>query len=145
MTPRANLSRSRERGSVTVFTLVTVTALFAGAGLVLDGGAATDTKAKAIGDAFGAARAGAEALARQQFAVNGSVVTDPAAARAAVLAYLARIGATGHAVTTVTGATVTVTVSLTSPTRLLDAFGLSSITVTGRGTATATYGTGGPG
>jgi Flp pilus assembly protein TadG len=126
-------------GSVTLWLLVMVVPLFAAVGLVVDGGSAMAAKATAISDAYGAARAGAQQLDLATYASTGDVVLDPAAARAAAESYLSAAGAPDAQVD-VAGDQVRVSVSLASPTHLLDLVGLSTMTVSGRGSATATYG-----
>lgn len=129
-----------EEASITLYALITLPVLFAGVGLVVDGGYAMVAKSRAISDAFAAARAGAEALSEPTYAATATVVLDPVAARDAALGYLNQAGAGAGAVVNVGGNEVSVSVRLTDPTRLLDLFGLSRLTVTGSGSATATYG-----
>ena len=127
-------------GSVSLYVVISAVALFAVLGLVADGGAATTAKGRAISQAYGAARAGAQAMAPASFATTGTVTTDPAAARAAALRYLAQTGAADSAIVTVTGRQVWVRVTLHQPARVLSMFGLREFTVTGEGSATAVYG-----
>jgi hypothetical protein len=139
MTP--GRSSSAERGSVTLWLVITVVGLFAAVGLVADGGQALAAKGRAISDAYGAARAGAEALDRAAFTQGGPPAPDPAAARSAAATFLSEAGADpGRALITITAQEVTVTVTLTSPTELLGALGINGLTVTGRGQARAIYG-----
>jgi hypothetical protein len=135
------LNRPRgDEGSVTLYVVITALALFAALGLVADGGAATATKSRAIADAYAAARAGAQALARPALATTGTVTTDPAIARQAALDYLDSIGIQRGARVEVSGRQVRVTVTLTQPARILSMFGVHAFTVTGSGSASAVYG-----
>ncbi|HET6793655.1 MAG TPA: hypothetical protein VFH45_04395 [Acidimicrobiales bacterium] len=124
--------------------MIAVVGLFAAVGLVVDGGNAMAIKGRAISDAYGAARAGAQELDLASYATTGTVVLDQSAAQQAAMAYLRSAGAADAAVT-VAGDHVNVVVHLASPDHLLDMFGLASIDVTGRGSATATYGVRGAG
>jgi hypothetical protein len=130
-----------QRGSVSLYVLLTVPALLAAAGLVFDGGSATAAKARATGDAYAAARAGAQALSRAAYAATGTIRADPTAAQAAALTYLRRSGDADGAHVSVAGRKVDVSVTVATDTRLLDAFGVPQITVTGTGSATAVYAT----
>lgn len=133
-----------ESGSVSLYVVITVTALMAALGFVADIGAATVAKGQAIQDAYAAARAGADAMSATAFVTTGRVAADPAAARRAALAYLERLGAAQDATITVSGATVRVTVRQVEHTAVLSMFGLRQISVTGQGSATAVYGVQGP-
>ena len=133
-----------ERGSVTLWLMITAVALFGAVGLIADGGAAMAAKGRAISDAYGAARAGAEALNRAAFAQGAPPSPDVGAARGAVSAFLSKAGADpAHAQIAVSAREVTVTVELSSPTPLLSAIGIGSITVSGHGRARPVYGVGG--
>lgn len=132
--------RRDEEGSVTLYTVITMTALLAALGLVVDVGTATAAKGRAIHAAFAAARAGADALSGETFVTTGRVSVNASAARRAATTYLADIGLADGATVTVSGSTVTVTVRHTEHPRILNAFGLSGITVTGSGEASAVYG-----
>ena len=131
-----------DTGSVTLYTVIMMTALLAALGLVVDVGASTAAKGRAIHAAYAAARAGAEELSVEAFVTTGRVDLNPTAARRAALAYLARVGLANGALITVTGSTVQVTVHSTQHPQILNAFGLTSLTVTGSGEATAQYGGG---
>ena len=120
-------------------------ALIAAIGLVFDGGEALAVKGQAISDAYGAARAGAEALDQDQFARGGPAKPNGAAAVSAASTFLSAAGVpAGQATVAVNGAVVTVTVRLTSPATILGAVGASSFRVTGSGSARAIYGLRGP-
>jgi Flp pilus assembly protein TadG len=134
-----------EEGSITLYVVIATLVLLVAIGLVIDGGQAMATKAEAVNDAYGAARAGAEALSRSSFAATGTVVEDPAAARAAALAYLARSGHPGRAQVQVQGAQVSVALTVDSSTTLLGLAGVHDIALAAHGQAQATYGIRGPG
>lgn len=74
-----------DTGSVAAYLVIIVVALFALAGLVLDGGAALAAHGQAADVAQQAARAGADALDEQSLraATPAGLAADPAAARAA--------------------------------------------------------------
>ena len=129
-----------DEGAVTLYVVITFTALMAAFGLVVDVGAATVAKGKAIHNAYAAARAGADAMSAETFVTTGTVTADPAAARTAALAYLRRVGAGTDATVTVSGNTVHVEVRQVEHPQILNMFGLGTITVSGDGSATAVYG-----
>jgi Flp pilus assembly protein TadG len=121
-----------ERGQATAFMAIFVVALLAVAGLVIDGGYTLAAKRRAIDEAEGAARAGAQALTPASLRL-GSPRPDPIRATAAADAYL---GKTGHAGTVeVYGDRVSVTVSFEQPMLILGLGGLGHVTVTGHGEA----------
>ncbi len=136
-----------DEGRVTAFTVVFATAVLLFAGLVLDGGLALAAKVRAVGEAQEAARAGAQAIDLGAYRADGTLRLDPDRAAALARSYLtgahtADAGTdtgtdTGPAAAavTVSGDSVTVTVSATQSTRLLGLVGVHSIRVTGTGTA----------
>jgi Flp pilus assembly protein TadG len=133
------MSRVRdERGQVTAFVVVIMVALLALGGLVIDGGNALAAKRRAIDEADGAARAGAEILAVPGYRTTGSLAPDPSAARQAALDYLARTGHTGQV--TIQGDQVVVTVTIDQPTTLLGIVGIRDLTLTGNGQAHLVHG-----
>jgi len=129
---RAWRARPDERGMVTPFVVSITLALILFAGLVVDGGYLLAARREAIDEAEGAARAAAQALSVPGLR-SGMVTIDPAQAQAAVDRYLGPTGHTGRA--EASGDTVTVTVSFAQPMSILGAAGVTSRTVTGRGTA----------
>ena len=129
-----------DEGAVTLYVVITFTALLAALGLVSDVGSATVTKGRAIHNAYAAARAGAEAMSAETFATTGHVVADPQAARHAALAYLQSIGAANGATVSVSGNVVHVEVRLVDQTHILNLFGVGEFSVTGAGSASAVYG-----
>ncbi|MEW6473545.1 MAG: pilus assembly protein TadG-related protein [Actinomycetota bacterium] len=126
-----------ERGQVTAFLAVFVVALVVVGGLVIDGGSLLAAKRRAISEAEGAARAGAQALAPGALR-RGAALPDPTGAAAAADAYLAKTGHQG--VVAVEGDTVRVTVSFHQPMLVLGIGGLASVAVTGEGAARAAQG-----
>ncbi len=111
------LDRSDERGSVSVLVAVLAIAFLMVAGLALDGGRKLGALSEARDLADNAARAGAQAVDTDAYQLTGAPALDPADAEQAALAYLSATGHTGTVA--VDGSTVTVTVSLSVPTRFL--------------------------
>jgi hypothetical protein len=134
---RGRLAGSEE-GMVTAFVVVFTLALFLLAGLVLDGGLALAARVQAIDDAQAAARSGAQAIDLPTYRATGQIVLDPTQAAADAENYLAAAGHTGTV--TVNGDQVTVTVTITQPTQILDIAGIDHFTETGTGSATAEQG-----
>ncbi len=112
-----HLDLSDERGSVSVLVAVLAIAFLMVAGLALDGGRKLGALSEARDLADNAARAGAQAVDTDAYQLTGAPTLDPADAEQAALAYLAATGHTGTVA--VDGSTVTVTVSLSVPTRFL--------------------------
>ena len=131
---RARLGAS-ESGMVTAFVVIFTLALLLMAGLVLDGGLALAAKVQAIDDAQAAARAGAQAIDIPTYRASGLITLDPAQATADAQRYLAAAGHTGTV--SVNGEQVTVTVTITQATQILDLAGIGHLTETGTGSATA--------
>jgi hypothetical protein len=130
-----------EDGMITAFVVIFTFALLLMAGLVLDGGLTLAAKVQAIDDAQGAARAGAQAIDLSTYRATGQITLDSAQASADAEKYLAAAGHSGTV--TVNGEVVTVRVSITQRTQILDIAGINHLTVTGTGSATAEQG-GGP-
>lgn len=122
-----------ESGQVTAFVLVMFVGLLALTGLGLDGGLALASAVRADGHAESAARAGAQALDMGAYRAHNEVRLDPARARALAQQYLRGVAATGAV--TVTGDTVTVTITGTYRTQLLSLVGIADITVHGHAAA----------
>ena len=129
-----------ESGMVTAFVVIFTLALVLMAGLVLDGGLALAAKVQAVDDAQAAARAGAQAIDIPTYRASGHITLDPAQATADAQRYLAAAGRTGTVA--VDGDLVTVTVTISRPTQILDLAGIGHLTETGTGTATAEQGNG---
>ncbi len=123
---------------LTLFTALAVVALLILAGLVVDGGFVLAARRRAIDEAGGSARAGAQALAPAAYRQSGAVTLDPAAANAAAQDFL---WATGHSGSvSVNGNEVTVTLRFDQPTTLLRIIGIDSVAVDGRGHARSARG-----
>jgi hypothetical protein len=127
-----------EHGSVTVFVVGVLLALIVTAGLVFDGGTIIAGHREADAEAEGAARAAAEQISIP--ALRSQLLQlDPAQATAAADTYLHHYGHRG--MVTVTGNTVTVTVTYPVAMQVLGIVGIHAKTVTGTGQATAIEGT----
>lgn len=123
----------REEGQVTAFVVGILLALFVLAGLVIDGGYTLAARRRAINEADGAARAGAQALDVAEFRSSGLYRLDPFAATAAARSYL---DVTGHAgLVSVNGDQVSVEVNFDQPMALLRMIGIEELKVTGKGNA----------
>lgn len=132
------MSASRpEAGSITAFLAVLAVALFALAGLAIDGGRALSVQQQASAEAEQAARAGAQAVSQSALR-QGSVVLNPFLARQAALAYLRQIGAQGTA--TATPFAVTVTVDATVRTTILGIVGIRQLAVHATASASDQHG-----
>lgn len=127
------MTPDRQDGTVTAFLAVLAVALFAAAGLVVDGGRALAAREQAAAVAEQAARAGAEAVSVASLH-RGTVVLDPGQAEASASGYLQQVGVRGAVA--VVGDSVTVTVSEAVPTTMLDIVGIRSMTVHASATAT---------
>ena len=130
-----------DRGSVTAYLLITTVAIFALAGLVLDGGAALAAHGRAADVAQQAARAGADALdvTSLRSSTPAGLTADPAAARTAAGGVLAAAGVTGDVA--VNGRRVTVTARVTKPAVILSIVGIGEVGGTATATAVPLHGT----
>lgn len=126
---------SGERGSVSAFVAVIAVALVMVAGMAYDGGQIVAAQATARDLAAGAARAGAQEVDLDVLRGSGEAILDPERATRAVEAFLEQAGQRGDAV--VSGATVTVTVRIHQPMRILP---VPDRTVTATDSATAVDG-----
>ena len=122
-----------DQGSGTVWAIgiVAVVALLAGA--VLDGGNAMAARVQALDIAQQAARAGANQLDLAALRNQGLVRLDPGAAQTAAEGFLREAGVTGTV--TATAAQVSVTVTRSQPTLVLQAIGVDTIGMTATATA----------
>jgi Flp pilus assembly protein TadG len=125
---------------VTAFVVIFTFALLLLAGLVIDGGLALAARVQAIDEAQAAARAGAQAIDLPLFRSTGQIALDPSEATADATSYLAAAGRSGTV--TVNGNEVTVAVTISQPTQILGIAGISRLTVSGTGSATAEQGNG---
>ena len=131
---RRDLPRAADSGQITAFVVVMATALVLLAGLVLDGGLTLAARERALGLAQEAARAGAQGINLAVYRQSGNLVLSPPLAAADAQQYLASTGSQGTV--HVTGNVVTVTVTITQRMQILDAAGLSAITVHASASAT---------
>ena len=125
--------RRADDGRATAFVVVLTTGILALAGLTLDGGLALSAKVKANGQAEAAARAGAQAIDLSAYRSTSTLQLVPVQAVADAQSYLATVGASGTV--SVSGDTVTVTITASQNTQLLGMVGISSLTVHGTGSA----------
>lgn len=126
-------ARDREEGSASIFIAALGLALLMATGLAVDGGRKLGALSEARNVADNAARAGAQMVDANAYRATGDPAIDPGAATAAANGYLGRHGYQGTV--SVSGATVTVTVSLSVPTRFLP--GPMSVSATESATAVA--------
>lgn len=138
--PRRRARRRGERGQVIAFLVVMTAGFIAIAGLVDDGGRALSGRVRALDEAQAAARAGAQQINLTLLREDGSVELDAPAAVQAADQYLATVGDAG--VVTVSGNSVHITVTVNVPTQILGAFGVTNLTVSAEGEATAEEGSG---
>ncbi|GLU47477.1 pilus assembly protein TadG-related protein [Nocardiopsis ansamitocini] len=124
------MSTGSDRGQVTAFVVVMVSAFVMCLGLVLDGGGALRAKNRASLLAQEAARVGAQQLDWAAYRAGDPVAIDAAAAVGAAQGFLASSGASGSA--EVSGDTVTVTTSVSYSFVLLP---LGNTTVSGTASA----------
>lgn len=127
------LDPASDRGSITVFVAVVATALVMVAGMAYDGGQVIADHSQARSYAQKAGRAGAQHVDLDTLRVSGITTLDADAARAAATDYLHQVGVTGTV--EIDGATITVTVTLHTPMRILP---LDDRTITVTHAATAT-------
>lgn len=127
-----------ERGQVTAMWAILALALLVLGGLVFDGGQILTARRDANNLARQAARAGAQQLDEASVRA-GNPTLDAAAAETAARDFLARRHIEPISVSVVRS-TVTVTVSITQPTRLLALVGIDERTVTSTAAARSARG-----
>ena len=125
-------------GTMSVLFAVAFVAFLMMFGLVVDGGRLLDQRSHAHDVAAKAARAGAQEVSVGGFVGAGGLELDPVRAQAAARDYLAREGMAGAV--TVTGPTVTVTVTATVPLTWLRLVGATSKRVSATASADARTG-----
>ncbi|MEX2290820.1 MAG: pilus assembly protein TadG-related protein [Mycobacteriales bacterium] len=130
---RRHIAKARDAGNASIILVLITPALFAVAGLVVDGGRAINARQRAADQAEQAARAAADALDVDAVRAGAALVLDPLAARAAAERYLAASGATGSVA--LRQGTVSVTVTGTTSTVFFAVIGINQINVTGTATA----------
>lgn len=126
------LTARGERGSVSAFVAVVAVGLVMVAGMAYDGGQIVAAQATARDLAASSARAGAQEVDLDRLRSTGEATLDPDRATAAAQAFLAQAGFTGTM--RVSGSSITVTVSVRQPMRILP---VPDRTVTATDTATA--------
>jgi len=137
-------SRDRERGGLSLMLVVLFAGLAALAGIVVDGGAKLIAHENAVAVAQEAARAGAMTVDESAAYSSGSFVVSQQQALAAARGYLIRAGYGRFAVTADGSRAITVSVTVTEPTRFLSLIGVNSFTCTGTATASLVIGVTGP-
>lgn len=141
---RSRLFWRDERGALTLFIAIMFPALLAFAGLVVDAGTKLDNYENASTFAQEAARAGAGHVDQSEAYTNATFVVDEPQAILAARAYLAAVGVSGT-VAAVGDDAIRVTVTITSPTKILSIVGIDTVTSTGTATASLLSGVTGPG
>ena len=106
-----------EAGSVSAFVAVVALGLIMVTGMAYDGGQIVAAQATARDLAASAARAGAQEVDLDRLRLTGDAMPDPERATAAVQAFLAKAGFNGS--TRVAGSSITVTVTVRQPMRIL--------------------------
>ncbi|MEV6581454.1 hypothetical protein AB0M92_25200 [Streptomyces sp. NPDC051582] len=134
--PRIRRALRNDRGSMSVFVLVTVVALFAVAALVYDGAGRLRALTHAEGVAQEAARAGGQAVDAGKAISGGGVTVDRNAAVAAARTYLSRENVSGSVSVSEDGGSLEVTVTESYHAVFL---GGASGSVTGHGSANLVY------
>jgi hypothetical protein len=132
--------RGRERGGLSLMLVVLFAALAALAGIVVDGGAKLNAHENAVAVAQEAARAGAMTVDKSAAYSSGSLVVSQQQALAAARSYLMRAGYDQYAVAPDGTRAISVSVTVTEPTRFLSLIGVDSFTCTGTATASLMIG-----
>ncbi len=115
-----------ERGSATVFVIGFAIVMFLCAGLVIDGGLAINKRMRIADDAEQAARIGADSIDVNTFRQTETLVIDKQLARQRISAYMADLGyGSGKWTADIGGADVSVQVTDTSKTYILNLFGIT--------------------
>ncbi|MFD9418181.1 hypothetical protein ACFWC9_26195 [Streptomyces goshikiensis] len=134
-------SRLREdRGGIAVYTAIVTIALLGIIGLALDGAGKLRATERADAVAMEAARAAGQAIDPAQAVTGNGLRADSEAAAAAARAYLARASTQGSVSLSADGTQLTVTVSDTYATKFLSVAGISSMGVSGHGSARLLHG-----
>jgi Flp pilus assembly protein TadG len=125
----------RDRGALSLMIVVLFVALAALAGIVVDGGAKLAASQDAVALAQEAARAGATTVDTSSAYGQGAFVVDQQLALMAARSYLTAAGAHRYTVRPAGSEAITVTVTITEPTRFLGLIGVDSFACTGTATA----------
>jgi Flp pilus assembly protein TadG len=139
----ATARAARERGSLTLMLAILMVALIALAGIVIDGGDKLTAAENANAIAQEAARAGAGQVSTTTAYADGRFVINRQQAVSAAYAYLAAAGYHGHVSSA--GNSITVSVRVTQPTKVLSIIDIRSFHVQGEATARLAAGVTGPG
>jgi hypothetical protein len=129
------MSQPGERGSLTLMLAVMFVAILALAGLVIDGGAKLEAAENATAAAQEAARAGAGMVDRATAYSSGRFVVDQGQAVQAAEQYLNQAGYRSWSVAPDGTESISVSVTVSEPTKVLSLIGISTIHATGRATA----------
>lgn len=129
---RAEASRE-DAGNASIILVLLAPAIFAVAGLVVDGGRALNARQRATDHAEQAARAAADAVNVDALRTGNGLVIDPLAARTAAERYLTAAGSLGSV--SVGPGSVTVTVTATTNTAFFAVIGINQLSVSGTATA----------
>jgi hypothetical protein len=135
----------RDRGALSLMIVVLFVALAALAGIVVDGGAKLVASQDAVALAQEAARAGATTVDTSSAYGQGAFVVDQHLALVAARSYLVAAGARRYTVRASGRQAITVTVTISEPTRFLGLIGVDSFTCTGTATASLVAGVTGGG
>ena len=129
----------RDRGALTLMVAILFPVLVALAGLVIDGGTKLNNAENAFAYAQEAARAGAGQVNRSAAYSGGTFTVDQSAALAAARAYLATAGV--HGTVAPQGSTaISVTVTISAPTKVLSIIGIDHISATSSASASLVTG-----
>jgi Flp pilus assembly protein TadG len=123
-----------ERGALTLFVAILFPALLAFAGLVVDGGTKLDNYENAATYAQEAARAAAGQVDQSEAYRSSTFVVDQDEAITAAKGYLGAAGVSGT-VTVLGSNIIQVTVTITTPTKILSIIGIDTVTSTSTATA----------
>ncbi|MEU8544560.1 hypothetical protein AB0C52_31965 [Streptomyces sp. NPDC048717] len=136
LTRRVHRALRDDRGSMSLFVLVTVAALLLVAALVYDGAGRLRSLTHAEGVAHEAARAGGQAVDAGKAISGGGISVDRNAAVAAARSYLSHAKVSGTVSVSEDGGSLEVTVTESFRAVFL---GVASGTVTGHGSANLVY------
>lgn len=133
-------SMRRDDGGIAVYVAILTIVLLSIIGLVLDGGGKLRATERADALAIEAARAAGQAVDPAAAITGQAIRVDPQAAAAAALAYLHQARTDGRVTISPDRTHLTVTVHDTYPTKFLPVVGITTLPVTGHGTATLLHG-----
>lgn len=130
----------RDDGGISLYVAITTIMLLGIIGLVLDGGGKLRATERADALAIEAARAAGQAVDPAAVITGQAIRVDPHAAATAATTYLHRAGAYGQVSISPDHTRLAVTVHGTYTTQFLTVVGITSMPVTGHGTATLLHG-----